>query len=135
MLAMQARGTFRKHVTEPFSQAAAPDCIKQLFVTSTIPLKRHFPVGADPVDLCLVPRLRGQLRRTHPPTEAGAAQRGLVVGAGGRIGVAPRVRAQGRDARAGLAVLRGRRLREVSWLVAGCCLGCRAESIPEKCES
>ena len=73
----------------------------------------------DPMDRRVVPRLRGQLRRPPLPGETGgAAQRGLVLGAGGGIlgslATAARLRAQGGDARAGLAVLRGRRLREVS---------------------
>ena len=75
-----------------------------------------FLAVADPLDLCVVPRLRGQLRRPHLP-QGGAAQRGLVLRAGGGLGLAARVRVQGGDARAGLAVLRGRRLREVSQLL------------------
>ena len=67
----------------------------------------------DPLDLGVVPRLRGQLRRPPLPP-GGAAPRGLVLGPGGGHGLAARVRAQGGDAPAGVAVLRGRRLREVS---------------------
>ena len=81
-----------------------------------------FPTVADPLDVCVVPRLRGQLRRPHL-SEGGAAQRGLVLGAGGGLGFAARVRVQGGDARAGLAVLRGRRLREVSQLLVVAMLG------------
>ena len=62
------------------------------------------------MDLRVVPRLRGQLRRRAVP-EGGAAERGLV--GRGHV-VAPRVHAQGGGTRAGLSVLRGRRLRKVS---------------------
>ena len=76
------------------------------------------PPGPDPVDLRVVPRLRGQLRR-RPVPEGGAAERSLV--GDGHV-VAPRVRVQGGNARTGLAVLRGRRLREVSW--SDTCMHC-----------
>ena len=52
MLPMKARGTYRKHVTKPFLQVAAPDCTKNVadidatVLMTTAMLGRMFATGA-----------------------------------------------------------------------------------------
>ena len=45
MLPKQARGTFRKHVTQPHTQVGAPDCIQPPFTVLSVMIFPHPDVG------------------------------------------------------------------------------------------